>query len=65
MKKSLTYSGDPLIDEGKEMGLKAHTKRFLSNGGWTAEQAPHPSDVEGKEPQTDVDVNKSVVEAES
>lgn len=26
---------------------------------------PHPSDVEGKEPQTDVDLGKSPVEAES
>lgn len=46
------------------MRLKAHTKRFPFNGGWTAEQTSHPSDVEGKEQQTDIDFNKSVVEAE-
>lgn len=47
------------------MRLKAHTKRDSpSTGGWTAEQTSHPSDVEGKEQQTDIDFNKSVVEAE-
>ena len=50
---------------GKGDETESTYKAIPLQGGWTAEQTPHPSDVEGKEQQTDIDFYKSVVEAES